>query len=502
MIPALRNDDWSTILHFSGAVFFFLGVAVLLPVIIALFTSEWSSAVDFFFTATLLFLLGGIFYLYFRPKKDAGWLHGMCITAFSWIISMLILAIPYYLSPHFLSYLDACFDVMSGLTTTGLVLIQDIDHLPLSMNLWRHFLTYLGGQGIIIVAVAFIPSIGVNFKAMVGEGKEERLSPNIKHTGRFIWLISFAFLVIGTLILFLLGLHIGLKPGWSLFHGLSMFMSTWSTGGFAPQSINALYYHNVYYEVALTVFSIVGSMNFGLHYYMWFKNRKAIFQDIETRAWFVSVVVLFMIMTSYLIRQNLYPSTFSLFRKALFILISGHTTTGTQTIYSAQFLNLWPPMVLICLIVAMSIGGSSASTAGGFKGIRMGILFKSIIQDVKQFFLPSHGVSVATFHHIGKQVLNDKMIKSTISIVLLYILFYVLGAILGVAYGYPAKMALFDSVSAGSNTGLSTGLVSASMPSVMKVYFILSMFLGRVEFFSVLIFITFLVRYITQRAIK
>jgi trk system potassium uptake protein len=94
------------------------------------------------------------------------------------------------------------------------------------------------------------------------------------------------------------------------------------------------------------------------------------------------------------------------------------------------------------------------------------------------------------------------MIKSTISIVLLYILFYVLGAILGVAYGYPAKMALFDSVSAGSNTGLSTGLVSASMPSVMKVYFILSMFLGRVEFFSVLIFITFLVRYITQRAIK
>jgi len=148
----------------------------------------------------------------------------------------------------------------------------------------------------------------------------------------------------------------------------------------------------------------------------------------------------------------------------------------------------------------MAIVGSSASTAGGFKGIRMGILFHSIVQDIKQYFMPSSSVNVSFFQHLGKQILTDKIIKSTMTVILFYLFFYITGAIMGVAYGYPVSQAVFDSVSAGSNTGLSAGLVSVSMPYPMKVFYILSMFLGRVEFFSGLVFITFLVRYILQLA--
>ncbi|MDD4663816.1 MAG: potassium transporter TrkG [Caldisericia bacterium] len=186
MIPEIRSEDWSTIFHFSGSVFCFLAATLLIPLAVALFASEWHSAVNFFFTIALLLSLGSFLYTRFRPKREATWLHGMCISAFSWIVSMFILALPYYFSQHFLSYTDACFDVMSGMTTTGLILIQDMDHLPISLNIWRHMLTFIGGQGIIIIAVAFIPSIGLNFKTMVGEGKEERLLPNVKQTGRFI----------------------------------------------------------------------------------------------------------------------------------------------------------------------------------------------------------------------------------------------------------------------------------------------------------------------------
>lgn len=148
----------------------------------------------------------------------------------------------------------------------------------------------------------------------------------------------------------------------------------------------------------------------------------------------------------------------------------------------------------------MAIGGSSASTAGGFKGIRMGIVFQSIVQDIKQFFMPANSVHISFFQHIGKQVLTDKVIKSALTIIVLYILFYGAGAVLGMIYGYPANQALFDSISAGSNTGLSAGLVNIQMPSVMKIFYIISMFFGRIEFFSGFVFITFIIHQFFQWA--
>jgi trk system potassium uptake protein TrkH len=499
MIREIDRHDWHTVFHLSGPVFYFFGFVLFVPALIALFMQEWSSFFDFWITGLLFIIVGLLLKNGFRHKHDATWLHGMGVAAFCWLGVMFIGAIPYYFSGHFLSYLDCCFDMMSGMTTTGLILIQNVDHLPVSINIWRHILTFIGGQGIVIIALSFVPVLGIGFKAMVGEGKEERMVPNVRDTGRAIWQISLIYLGIGTLLFFVVGLFAGLKPGWSLFHGLNLFMSTWSTGGFAPQSQNVLYYHNFPIEIFCTLFSIIGSMNFGLHYYVWFKQRKELIKDIETKSLMITMTITFMIIVYGLLKQGIYPAFLSLVRKSLFLLVSGHTTTGTMTIYTVQFVNLWGPVALMGLTIAMAFGGSSASTAGGFKGLRIGIAARGIIADIKKLFTPSGSIVVEKYNHIEEGVLSDKLVRSAFAIILLYIFIYVGGTVLGMMHGYPAMSALFESVSAGSNSGLSCGITAVSMPWDMKVYYILAMWLGRLEFTAIIVFVTMIVRTLIQK---
>jgi trk system potassium uptake protein TrkH len=155
---------------------------------------------------------------------------------------MFLCAIPYYLSGNFNSYLDCCFDVMSGFTTTGVVLIQDLDHVSNGINMWRHMLTYLGGQGMVVLALTFlVKSTSGSYRMYVGEGKDEQLLPNAISTSKAIWFISGTYLVFGTLVLWLVGFFIGMPVDRSFLHAIWVFMAAWSTGGFAPQTQNMLY---------------------------------------------------------------------------------------------------------------------------------------------------------------------------------------------------------------------------------------------------------------------
>ena len=126
-------------------------------------------------------------------------MQGMSLVGLSWLAAMFLGAIPLFLSGHWGSYLDACFDAMSGFATTGLVLVQDLDHLALSHNLWRHLMMFIGGQGIVIVALSFfVRGLSGAFKMYVGEARDERVLPNVVHTARFIWLVSIIYLILGS----------------------------------------------------------------------------------------------------------------------------------------------------------------------------------------------------------------------------------------------------------------------------------------------------------------
>ncbi|MCK5848813.1 MAG: TrkH family potassium uptake protein, partial [Caldisericia bacterium] len=285
------RHDWHTILNLTGTFVYFYGFTMFIPIIVAPFFGEYKTLIDFALAFVICVFSGLLLRNIFKTKRETQWVHGMSATALSWIIVMLIAALPYYWSGYFGSYLDACFDTISGITTTGLAIIQHVDHIPISLNIWRHVLTFIGGQGVILVALAFVPTAAVGFQALAGEGKEEKLIPNVQGTGKAIWFISFFFLVVGIAIYFVVGLIIGLKPGWSLFHGFCMFMSSWSTGGFAPQAMNTIYYHSFMYEFVCMTFFILGSMNYGLHYYIWYKDSRELYKDIETRSFIVTLTI-------------------------------------------------------------------------------------------------------------------------------------------------------------------------------------------------------------------
>jgi trk system potassium uptake protein TrkH len=173
---------------------------------------------------------------------------------------------------------------MSGFTTTGLSLIQDMDHIPVSLNMWRHILTFVGGQGMVVLALTFlIKNTGGAYKVYVGEAKDVELVPNVMGTAKQIWKISMIYLAIGTAALWIAGITIGIRPVSALFQALFMFASSWSTGGFAPYSQNIMYYHSFAYEIITLVFFILGSLNFGLHYAVWQKNRRELVKTLKYR---------------------------------------------------------------------------------------------------------------------------------------------------------------------------------------------------------------------------
>ena len=488
MVLRPTGQDFRIIFFNTGRIVVGLAILMLLPLLTSLAFAEWDVAVDFAIGMGATLAAGYALLILFYTDRDPQWLHGMSAAAISWLLCTLLGAIPYQLSSHFGSYLDACFDIMSGYTTTGLVMIQDLDHISYGLNMWRHELTYIGGQGMIVVALTFlVPGFSGAYKMYVGEGKDERLLPNVLNTARAIWVISLVYLAIGTGMLWIAGIWEGLQPLRALLHGLWMFMSTWSTGGFAPQSQNLLYYHSPLIETISILIMVAGSLNFALHYAVWNGNYKEIYRNIEVQSFATTLTIAFTLACAAIISTRTFPGVLSVFRMVFLHAVSAHTTTGVMSVYVRQLITQWGLPAMVGLTLAMAIGGSACSTAGGFKGIRMGILTKALWQDVKKLVSPESAVVIQKFHHIKDVVLEDPQVRAAALIVLLYVLIYSIGAVVGVFYGYPVMDAMFDAVSAGSNSGLSCGVTLPTMPALMKIVYFLEMWAGRLEFNALLV---------------
>lgn len=486
--------DVRAISYYVGKVVVWFGLLMLIPIVVAVVQREWNPALDFAAGLGICLAAGfGLQLLGTGRPPDLTWTQGLVAAALSWLLALLLGAIPYYLSGYWLSYLDAAFDVMSGFTTTGLTLIQDLNHAPDSLNTWRMFVSWLGGQGMVVLALSFlVRGLPGAYKIYVGEAKDERLLPNVIHTARAIWAVSILYLVLGTLVLWAIGLQLGFTPGRAFLHGLWMFLAGWSTGGFAPLGQNVLYYHSLAYEIALVIFFTLGSFNFNLHWSVLTGNRKELVRNIETVTFAVSATALIALGTYDLGATGVYGSTAALFRKGFFQLISAHTTTGFGTIYPRQFVLEWGPLALVAILVAMVFGASASSTAGGFKMVRVGVFFKALAHDIKRLLLPESAVSVQKFHMFRTVVLDDRIARTAMTIILLFFLELAFGTALATAYGYDFVTALFEAASITGNVGLSAGLTSAAMPSAIKVAYIIMMWLGRLEFLSVFVLFGYL----------
>ncbi len=483
-----------------GRVAIGLGITCAVPIAVAIIEGEWTACVDFVICQAACLAVGASLAMLEPDEARPGWLHGMVAAAVSWLLAMALAAIPYLLSGHYGSYLDCLFDAMSGFTTTGLTLVADLDHISASLNTWRHVVTFVGGQGVVVLALSFlIGGSAGGYELYVGEAKDEQLFPSVAHTAKAIWRISAVYLVIGVAALWVTGVAIGLPAKDAFYHGMWVYMAAWSTGGFAPMSQNFLYYHSAAYETVSAVFFVAGSLNFALHHAVLTGNRREMLRNAETVSFAITFAILFSIIAAGLTRSGAYPGFAAMMRKGFFQAISAHTTTGFMTISARQFALEWGDLALCGMCVAMMIGGSASSTAGGIKGIRVAALWLASKHETKRLLLPPSAVFTKKIHAVDDRYLGDERVKGFALVTVFYAATWAVATLAGTAAGYPALSAAFEAASVTGNVGLSIGVTGPAMPIFLKVSYILIMWAGRLEFMAILVLGGFIVAAVRKR---
>ncbi len=482
------RDDFSTIFHVLGRIIVGLSLCLVLPFLIAIFYKEVSAFYDFSLAISFSAILGISLMMIFPLKKEISRIHTFFIVSLGWLIASLLGAVPLYLSSHYLGFLDAWFEAMSGFATTGLTLVRDLDHLSFSHNMWRHLMMFIGGQGIILASISLLfhakgPVLGL----YIGEARTEKILPNIIATSRFIWKVSIIYLITGVFILTIFLSHKGMSLDRAFLHGLWIFFASFDTGGFAPQAQNIVYYHSLNLEFITIILMMLGAINFNLHFWIWFKDKREIFKNFEIRTFMVSFfLLLFMLFFSL---RGL--SHFSIFRKGFYQLISAHTGCGFTNLAFGELKGI-SSLSLLAIIFAMMIGGGVCSTTGGVKLMRLGLVFKSFFMEIRRLMMPFKAVYKDSYHHLEDKMIDDKRIKEIFIFCSLFLVTYLIGAIIGIFLGYPLLASLFESVSATANVGLSLGITHPSMPAVLKVVYILQMWIGRLEFLAVFVMLGFI----------
>jgi trk system potassium uptake protein len=496
-------DDLQLIALYLGKVLLGLGAMMLLPAVLALSLGEWNSFTAFVIGAALCVVLGSVSEATLATRRPLTWAHGMATVALAWLVGSILAAVPMYLSGHYGSALAAIFEAMSGLTTTGLSVINDLDHTAVSMDVYRHLLHFAGGQGIIIVVLSLFSAGGGQMGTLyVSEARDERILPNVIRTSRFIYLVAAAYLVVGTAALFAALLTSGFTPSRSVFHAVNLFLASFDTGGFSPMQASAIYYHSFPVEIAIMVLMVAGSLSFGLHFALWRGDPRQVFRHLETRTLALTSTVLFTVVCYGLVRSGTYDTTSALVRKGLFTLVSSISSAGHQVNVGDTYLTDWGALAPAAIVVTMAIGGMASSTAGGIKAIRVGITAKALLQDIRRILQPEAALVLTTYETGGRrQVLRDRTVRAATAVLLLFTVTYLLGALIGLAYGqYDITQTLFESVSAAANMGLSIGVTSPEMPNGLMVTYLVQMWLGRLEFVAVLALFGYLISLALGRA--
>ena len=482
-------DDLRLIAYNVARMLLISAVAGVVPLLWAIAAGELAPAADFLVMIGLFALLGGIGVASKPANERLDWSHGMVVVALIWMVVPIIGSVPLFLSGNFASWLDAFFDAMSGITTTGLTLAQDIDHMASSMIMWRHILHFLGGQGIIIAALSLFSGAGTA-TLYYGEGRDDRIYPSVRSTSRFIWLVAIVNGIAGIVALMLVAyLDLGFSFMRSFFHAATVFMAAFDTGGFAPQSTSIGYYHSAPFEVVVAVLMIAGVMSFGVHFALW--RRRSVMSNLETKTILFTFGGTLLLPLIGLATAGAYASSAGLGRQAFFQVLSAHSGTGFSTIPSAE-LATWGGLAFGGMTIAMALGGMASSTSGGVKSLRVGLTIKSIASQVKQVLLPEGAVISDRFYQNGPRHLTDDLKQGVMAISLLYVALYLLGGGIGVATHVPLQNALFESISAAANVGLSVGVTTPAMPNVLKVTYALQMWAGRLEFISVFALVGFM----------
>lgn len=435
------------------------------------------------FIATII--TGFVLWIPYRGQRgDLRLRDGFIIVVLFWTVLGSFGALPFYFSEAIsLSIVDSIFESLSGLTTTGATVLTGLDHLPHSLLFYRQQLQWLGGMGIIVLAVAILPMLGVGgmqlYRAETpGPIKDSKLTPRINETAKALWYI-YLFLTISCAFTYWL-------TGMSIFDAICHSFSTIAIGGFSTHDLNIEYFNSVQIEWVAILFMLVSGANFGLHFVAW-RNRSLLcyWRDAEFKMYISVLAAVCLLTFSILVVHQQHAEWFVLVTKTVFQVVSIGTTTG----YTSTNFSAWPTVLPVLLILISFIGGCAGSTGGGMKVIRVLLLFKQGVRELMRLVHPSAQFAVK----LGKKPVDNRVIEAVWGFLSAYIAVFVLMLVVLIASGLDQVSAYSAVAATLNNLGPGLGMVAqnyAEINSFSKLVLCLGMLLGRLEIFTLLVIFT------------
>jgi trk system potassium uptake protein TrkH len=476
--------NWTVVQRILGLLLMMFSLTMLPPVLVAFVFEEpvWLPFVKGFgFT----FVVGLLLWLpVHRVRKDLRLRDGFLVVASFWTVLGTFGAAPLLLSdvPQ-MSITDAIFESISGLTTTGATVLTGLDDLPKSILYYRQQLQWLGGMGIIVLAVAVLPMLGVGgmqlYRAETpGPVKDTKLTPRITETAKALWYVYLSFTAACAVAYMVAGM------GW--FDALCHAFSTVAIGGFSTHDLSIGYFNNPGIDIVAIVFMFIAGINFSLHFFAWrYVSIKHYASDTEFRAYTTILATLAILVIVGLIYHQSYSDVGSAFINGLFQAVSIATTTGFTT---ADYAN-WPAAIPVALIFASFIGGCAGSTAGGIKVIRCLLIYKQGVREIVRLVHPSAEIPVK----LGTKAVQFRVVDAVWGFFSVYIVVFVVLMLAMMVSGLD-QVTAFSAVAATLNNlgpglgDVASGFMTLSDPA--KWVAVAGMLLGRLEIFTLLVLIT------------
>lgn len=460
-----------------------VGTSFLIPVSVAVFCKEYSVLPSFIIPLAVSWILGLVFVLFGGKKKKKVTLSiraSFAVVAVAWITVGLYGAIPFLISGSIPRVVDAVFESVSGFSTTGATILNDVEALPRSINLWRCLSHWLGGMGIVALTVALMPVLGVGgfqlIKAETTGPEKGKFTSRITTTAKILWFIYFGMTVVHALLLKFAGMD------W--IDSLSHAFSTLGTGGFSTKNASIGHYNSAAIDWICTLFMFFSGVNFTLYYYMFTREISEIKTNTEFKA-YIGISLISVLLVTFL-QAGYFGGFFKSLRYSAFTVASILTTTG----YGVSDYTFWLPASQCILFTLFFIGGSSGSTSGGVKVIRWVILSKQLKNELLKILHP-HGIfSIRLNQRAGRK----DVVYSVAAYFFLYAIFVLITTFVGAIARMDIFTAFTGAISMVGNVGPGFNALGPSnncawLCDGVKWWYCLAMIAGRLELFTLFIFL-------------
>jgi trk system potassium uptake protein TrkH len=469
----------TVIIRTLGVLFLLFSTTLLPPLGISLYYGD-GELEHFSVTFAIALVIGLTLWLPFR--KDSHSIRsrdGFVIVVLMWTAMGLLGAVPFMLALD-LSFPDAFFESMSGYTATGSTVLIGLDAMSNSILFYRQEIQWLGGIGVIVLAVALLPMLGVGgmqlYKAeTAGPLKEERLTPRITRTARNLCVV-YVLLTAVCAVSYLLA-------GMSLFDAICHSFSSLATAGFSTHDASIAYFDSIPIEIVATVFTLIGGISFNEHFIAWRTLQLGRYaRDTQTRAYLMIILLLIVVTTLVLYDTRTYDSLAETLRYAVFEVVTVVTTTG----YMIADFSLWPLALPVLLLFAGFVGGCAGSTSGGIKVVRFVVLFKQVGVHVDRLIHPQ---AIRRIKMQG-QPLPDTVVEAVAGFFAVYVVVFVIFMLLAMMDGMDQVSAFGAVASSINNLGPGLGSVAITFAEVTpqsKIMFAIAMLFGRLEIYTLLV---------------